>query len=126
MKRVGYITKGGREPTVGQTETSEHVLPPHEQRVTMLPSWHDEGWEMFVCRAPRKSDYVLPDEHGNASRPRSANCPRADLERLREPGSVDGRPYQFRHMRTSSATRLRRAGTDIETSVRCSTTAGAL
>lgn len=98
-----------------KTDTSERLVPMHPQLVELLRWWHDEGWELFCCKAPKMSDFVLPDEKGHASRPRSAGCLRADLERIGQEGIVEGRPYQFRHLRTSFATWLRRAGHDIET-----------
>jgi integrase len=98
----GHATKG-RTKTTG----SVRVNPLHPALWTAMKWWIGEGWERWVCRAPKPEDYLFPTEEGKSHRPKSAEFLREDLALA----GVTGYPDMWFHdLRATGASWLEQVG----------------
>jgi integrase len=102
--------------TLGDTKTeyAKRTLPLHALAVRSLRAWKSKGWAQFAGHKPRATDSVFPDEHGEPSRPRSAQLIRDDLETAKQPTKVGSADIDFHATRRSFLTWLTNAEVSSE------------
>lgn len=103
IERSMALVGGLQEP---KTLNGRRTIPLHPLTVEVLRWWHDEGWERWVGRKPRSSDFVLPDRSGRPWRPRSGSLLRADLKAAGCPTESSGRPITFHALRRTFSSTL--------------------
>jgi integrase len=109
---------GERGKTTGPTKTQGSVrdVPIHPECLKALKAWKAAGWVEWTGRRPKPHDFVLPNEAGEAWRPRSAEAIREWLRAAECDDKYGGKPIDFHAVRRSFATWLARAG--VERAVR--------
>lgn len=89
---------------------SKRTLPLHPAAIAALKEWIAVGWPELVGRDPSGEDFLFPRPDGQASRPRSADKIRDDLQLAGLSAEVDGQAVDFKATRSSFATWLDEAG----------------
>ena len=87
----------------------------HPTATPELKLWKEAGGRSLVGRAPTDDDSIFPNARGEATRPRSADLLRQDLETAELPTKFDGQPFEFNDLRHSFSTWLSSAGVPKET-----------
>src|SRR5664280_341911 len=105
----GFATLGATK-----TEYSKRTLPLHALAVRALRAWKSKGWVQYAGHKPKATDSVFPDEHGEPSRPRSAQLIRDDLETAKQPTKVGSADIDFHATRRSFLTWLTNAEVSSE------------
>jgi integrase len=111
--------EGGAQVSKVKTETSERTIPVHDLVARELAWWRETGWERWVGRAPKDSDYVLPDLDGGAWRPKSAQYLKDHLGAAELPTkNLEGFPHTHHGLGGSSPrpSRRRRSATPSSSS----------
>lgn len=82
-------------------------LPMHPMLEAGIRSWIEHGWEEHVCRRPADGDWLVPNDNGEAWRPKSADWLRCDLAAA----GVQAPPgFAFKDLRACFATWLEESG----------------
>ena len=101
-------TKGKPGIQDTKTEDGHRKVPLHPLTAAALRWWLKTGWEMFVGRAPKDDDYVLPTSSGKPWRPKAAARLRRDLRKAKQPDTCDGHPITFHALRRTFSTLIHR------------------
>jgi len=116
---------GARRRQDGSRRWAELGPPKNDYRKRAIPlsdcardalqDWLAEGWEHWVGRPPEPNDPLFPSRHGEFSRPAFAKLIREDLEAAEQPKiDASGRLYEFRALRRTFSTTLRKCKVDRE------------
>lgn len=103
----GYATEKSTK-----TKGSVRTVPLHPVAVAFLRAWIEGGWELYVGRAPKSGDFVLPRRDGKPARPSSAKLFRRDLASVGKPTEVRGKSADLKAARATFVTWLAEAGVE--------------
>ena len=116
IKKALALRGGEGFATLGDTKTeyAKRTLPLHALAVRSLRAWKSKGWAQYAGHKPQATNPIFPDEHGEPSRPRSAQLLRDDLETAKQPTKVGSADIDFHASRRSFLTWLTNAEVSSE------------